>query len=139
MGQVFYQLYYHVVWATKHREPQLFNALRPALFDAIEEKCRRLGCRLHARNAVDDHVHLALEIPPARAVAFVVGQIKGATSHHVKQLHPGAIAWQGGYGAVTFRQGELARILQYIATQEERHRLGRLSRVLETWELVEAD
>ena len=63
MSQVFHQLYYHVVWAAKSREPQLARALLPTLVETVQNKCRDLDCRLHAVNAVLDRVHIALEIP----------------------------------------------------------------------------
>jgi putative transposase len=133
MRPVFCQLYYHVVWTTKNREPQLADTLRPALFEAIQETCRRLGCRLHAINAVEDHVHVALEVPPAQAVATVVGRIKGASAHAMNQLRSGTVHWQDGYGVITFRRAELARVVRYIATQEALHQSNSLSPLLETW------
>src|SRR5947209_5597976 len=98
MAHVFCQLYYHVAWATKNRAPALIAELRPTLVETIEDKCRGLDCRLHAVNAVADHVHVALEIPPARAVSAVVGQLKGASAHAMNQLQPGSVLWQDGYG-----------------------------------------
>ncbi len=50
MGQVFRQLYYHVVWATKNREPQVTDAVRPHVFDSIRSCCQRLNCTRHALN-----------------------------------------------------------------------------------------
>ena len=134
MAQVFRQLYYHVVWATKNRGPQLASTLRPTLVETVQDKCRRLGCRLHAVNAVSDHIHIALEIPPASAVAAVIGQLKGAGAHALNQLQPGAVLWQEGYGVLTFRRAELGKVVRYIATQEERHRTGTLSPLLESCE-----
>jgi putative transposase len=134
MGQVFRQLYYHVVWATKNREPQLVEAVRPHLFEAIQGRCKRLNCILHGVDAVEDHVHVALEIPPSRAVSFVVGQLKGASAHELNQLRPASIHWQDGYGVLTFRRAELDKVKNYIATQEERHRAGKLSPLMETWQ-----
>lgn len=131
MAEVFRRVYYHVVWSTKHRDPQVVDWLRPHLLEAVASKCRRLGCTLHAANAVHDHIHLALEIPPSLAVSAAVGQIKGASSHEVNQFEPGALHWQDGYGVVTFRERDLPRVKDYIATQEDRHRVGRLSSLLE--------
>ena len=139
MGQVFHQLYYHLVWATKNREPQLAAAVRPYVLEAIQDRCHRLGCRVHALNAVDDHVHLALEIPPSRSISFVVGQVKGASSHAMNQFQPGSLHWQDGYGVVTFRHGELGKVVRYIDTQEERHRANALSPLLETWNGTEGE
>jgi putative transposase len=131
MRDVFHQLYYHVVWATKDRQPQMPPPVRAHLLAAIRTKCSRLGCIVHAVNAVDDHVHLALEIPPMRSVSSVVGQIKGASAYEMNQLNPGSLQWQEGYGVLTFRHAELQKVKQYIATQEERHRRGALSALLE--------
>jgi REP-associated tyrosine transposase len=131
VARVFRQVYYHVIWTTKNREPVLTGLLRPPLFDAIRDKCRHLGCTCHEVNAVEDHVHLALEIPPSLAISTVIGQIKGASSHVINERQPGSIYWQEGYGIVTFRKAELAKVRQYIATQEERHRCGGLSPLLE--------
>jgi REP-associated tyrosine transposase len=138
VARVFRQLYYHVIWTTKNREPVLTELLRPPLFEAIREKCRALGCTFHEVNAVEDHVHLALEIPPSLAVATAVGQIKGASSHAINERQPGSIYWQEGYGAVTFRKAELQKVREYIATQERRHRCGALSKLLEAHEDTEA-
>jgi putative transposase len=134
MGRAFRQLYYHVVWTTKNREPVLHERVRPLLLEVLCEKCRMLHCQVHALNAVEDHVHVALEIPPSRAVSDAVGRIKGAASHALNQTQPDSMYWQDGYGAVTFRKGELAKVCEYVATQQGRHRLGRLSKVLETCE-----
>jgi putative transposase len=134
MGKAFRRLYYHAVWATKNRAPQIAETRRPTLFEAIGETCRRLDCALHAVNAMEDHVHVALEIPPARAVSFVLGQIKGASSRAMNQMWPESTHWQDGYGVVTFRRNDLEQIKHYIATQAERHRTGKLSPTLETWE-----
>ena len=55
----------------------------------------------------------------------------------MNQLQPGSLHWQDGYGVLTFRRSELPRVVQYIATQEERHRAGALSPLLETWQELE--
>jgi putative transposase len=129
--KVFHQLYYHIVWTTRNREPILAEPIRPPLFAAIRAKCAELHCVVHALNAVDDHVHLALEIPPATAVSTVVGQVKGISSFTVNQRQPDSFYWQDGYGVVTFRKGELVKVRQYIETQEQRHRSGSLSPAFE--------
>lgn len=108
--------------------------IREHLLTTIRLKCERLGCFVHAVNAVSDHIHLALEIPPSRAVSAVVGQIKGASAHEMNQLRSGSLAWQEGYGVLTFRGSELATVKEYIATQEARHEHGGLSPLFETCE-----
>jgi putative transposase len=133
MGQIFRRLYYHVVWSTKERLPVITPGLRAVLLEEIERKCSALDCTLHAANAVEDHVHVALEIPPSRAVSDIVGQIKGATSHALNRTSPEEFQWQSGYGVVTFRSAELPRVVEYVANQEARHKDKSLSPFLESF------
>ena len=64
-------------------------------------------------------------------MSAVVGQLKGASAHALNQLRPGSIHWQAGYGVVTFRRTELAKVVSYVDHQEEHHRTGALSPLLE--------
>ncbi|HVU88603.1 MAG TPA: hypothetical protein VHD36_14885 [Pirellulales bacterium] len=59
--------------------------------------------------------------------------MKGATAFRVnKELQPRfKLHWQEGYGALTLREDELPAVSRYIDRQEEHHRGGRLSRMLE--------
>jgi putative transposase len=134
MGHVFRQLYYHVVWSTKGREPSLTGPLPAQVEAAVEEKCRSVGCVVHAVKAVEDHVHVALEIPPTQAVSSVVGQAKGFATHQLNARQPVAVYWQEGFGVVTFRKGELPKVVDYVRSQEERHRNREVSPVMERCE-----
>ena len=131
MGKVFHQLYYHFVWSTKYREPKITPAIRQCIIESVERKCRLLGCPLHKVNAVEDHAHVALEIPPSLSVGQVAGELKGVTSHDANQMQPHPLYWQRGYGAVTLRKRDLEMIKQYIENQEEHHASGKVWETLE--------
>ena len=66
--------------------------------------------------------------------------MKGATSFRVnKEISPRfKLKWQEGYGVVSLRRDELPKVSRYIDNQEEHHRRGSLSMVLERTE-VDAD
>lgn len=130
---VFHQLYYHVVWATKHRLPSITEALQPTVVAEVESACRRHGGVPTACYAMPDHVHLALAASADVALATLIGRIKGASSHNVRAglRDDHAFGWQDGYGAVTFRKEELAKIVRHISDQETLHRDRRISRLLE--------
>ena len=49
------------------------------------------------------------------------------------------LRWQEGYGILTLRKEELASVCRYIDNQEEHHRRGTLSALLETTETAEDD
>jgi hypothetical protein len=67
--------------------------------------------------------------------------LKGATSFRVnKEIRPKfKLHWQEGYGVLTLRKDEISKVSRYIDRQEEHHRRGRLSSLLETFESDDDD
>lgn len=70
------ELYYHLVWATWDRNP---------LITSLEE----LGCSEIIIDGMADHVHVLCRIPPTLALANLIRQIKGASSHFATHELPG--------------------------------------------------
>ena len=60
----YWQLYYHFIWGTKNRLPLIDAALEPDLYRAVAAKAQVLGGFVHAVGGVEDHVHLAVSVPP---------------------------------------------------------------------------
>lgn len=61
--------FYHIVWATKNREPLITPAIEAVIFPIVRDKSTELECHLFAINGVADHVHIAVNIPPKLAVS----------------------------------------------------------------------
>lgn len=97
-----------------------------------EEATKRGGTPIR-HNAVQDHVHLLVRLPPTVLVSEFIGQVKGATAFRVNhEIKPKfKLQWQEGYGVLTLREDELEKVSRYIDNQEEHHRVGRLSEILE--------
>ena len=134
MGHAFHQLYYHFAWATHAREPHIHPSYRPELLRILHEEAKTRGGWPLRHNAMFDHVHLLVRLPPTVRVSDFIGQVKGATAHRVNhELQPKfRLRWQEGYGVLTLRKGELDKVSAYIDNQERHHRMGRLSGLLET-------
>jgi putative transposase len=47
-------------------------------------KADSLGCIPHAINGAEDHIHVVISILPKLAVTEIIGELKVASSHHVK-------------------------------------------------------
>ena len=141
MSHVFHQLYYHFAWATHSREPIIDRVWRPKLLEVINEEVKTRGGWPIRHNAMPDHAHLLCRLPPTVLIAEFIGQVKGATSFRVnKEIHPKfKLRWQEGYGVLTLRKDELAKVSRYIDRQEEHHRRGTLSDLLEKFECEEDD
>jgi putative transposase len=116
-------LYYHLVWSTKYRLPLIDVAWEEELFGYMRGKAVALECKMFAINGTADHMHIAISIPAKLAVATLVGQLKGASSHRVNELfvpHK-AFAWQSEYGAFTFSENSLPRVVNYVNNQKKHH------------------
>ncbi len=123
MRAPFTQLYLHCVWATWDRLPLLTLPLEQPIYAAILAKCRELKCEPLAIGGIQDHVHLLVRLHTTVAVADLLKEIKGASSHlatHV--ITPGEFfKWQGAYGAFTLRKEDAPDVKRYIEQQKEHH------------------
>jgi len=74
-----------------------------------------------------------VQLPPTIALSDFVGEVKGATAFRVnREIQPRfKLRWQEGCGALTLRQDELPAVSRYIDHQEEHHRMGKISELLE--------
>ena len=61
-----WRLYYHLVWATKERQPLINPETEAALYPYIISKADTLRCIVHAIGGVEDHIHLVVSIPPTK-------------------------------------------------------------------------
>ena len=127
------QLYYHIVWATKNREPLITPQAEPVLYDFLRSKAIGLGAIVFALNGWNDHVHLVVSIPAKMAVAKFIGQVKAVTTTRFnKSGHPQApIYWQSEYAAFTTDKKRLPYHISYVDKQKQHHRSGDLIPVLE--------
>jgi putative transposase len=133
MSHCFHQLYYHFVWATHNREETTSRSWRAQLLRIINEEVRTRGGKPIRHNAVPDHVHLLVRLPPTVLVSEFIGQVKGATAFRAnRELQSGIkLKWQEGYGVLTIRKAEVPRVSRYIDLQEQHHANNKLSELLE--------
>lgn len=118
----YHQLFYHLVWSTKNREPLLTPDIEPIVHDLLRSKAVGLGATVFALDGWVEHVHLVASIPPVIAVSKFIGQIKGATSTRFnKSKHGKVLFWQDEYAAFTFDAKRLPNYIAYVQRQKEHH------------------
>ena len=128
-------------WGTHSREPLIDRAWRRELLEIINDEVKTRDGLPIRHNAMPDHAHLLCRLPPNVLIADFIGQVKGATSFRVnKQIRPKfKFQWQEGYGILTIRKDEVEKVSRYIDRQEEHHRRGNVSDLLERYEDNEED
>jgi putative transposase len=131
---VYWELFYHFVWRTKESAPMLTgNVERLTHKYLIHRALQTPEAIVHAVGGTDDHVHMAVSLPPTIELAKWIGELKGACSHEINHGPCGrdALAWQTGYGVVSFGRGDLPWVVQYVRSQREHHAAGKVEERLE--------
>ena len=132
-GEVFHQIYLHIVWHTKNSQPLVTDRLEPAVFASIREKCKKMrGVSLHGIGGTATHVHLVVDIKPTVIICDMIGELKGSSAHDINQVSGNKVLeWQNGYGVVSFTKRDLKWVLDYVMGQKEHHAKDQLTERLE--------
>lgn len=123
MASSFNWLYYHLIFSTKDRMPWIYRDLEEQIWAYMGGIAKRNEMSALAIGGVEDHVHLAIRIPPKIAVSKAVRFLKGGTSKWIHETFPGMeyFAWQNGYGAFSVGQAGIDRTAAYIKRQRVHH------------------
>ncbi|MFB2880322.1 IS200/IS605 family transposase [Floridanema aerugineum] len=129
-----WRLYYHLVWATKERQPLITAKRESDLYNYIIGKADSLRCIVHAIGGTEDHIHLVVSIPPNLSIADFIQQIKGSSSHQMNQLlisSEAKFSWQRGYGIFSLGRKQLNDAIAYVKNQKQHHLQGTIIAALE--------
>ncbi len=129
----YWKLYYHFISGTKNRLPLIDSVLEPELYRAIAAKAKDMGGFVHAIGGIEDHVHLAVSIPPKLAPAKFIGDVKGNSSHFINHvIKPDfEFYWQDEYGVLSFGEKNLSSVVRYVLDQKRHHADGTLIPAME--------
>lgn len=120
------ELYFHIVWATQHRQPFLTSSKEEAVFRCILKLMQSLPYDVLALNGMPDHVHLLIQTGPQVDLSALMQKLKGVTSALVNDMmhHEERFRWQEGYYAATITPSHLPKVKEYIENQRQHHREG---------------
>jgi len=130
----FWKCYFHAVWATHKRESVITSQIEIVIFEAIRHKSAEMECVILALNGVEDHIHVAVSIPPKIAPAERLRNVKGLSARQVNDSFPDLMPrfrWQDGYGLLTFGAKNMPFVVQYIENQKMHHNMRTLEPYLE--------
>ena len=125
MANSYTSLFVHVIFSTNNRERVLTSGVRARLWPYMGGIARENRMKALSVGGTLDHVHLLILIPPVMPVAKAVQLVKGGSS---KWLHESyaplrKFSWQEGYAAFSIGASQTNAVSEYIARQEEHHRL----------------
>lgn len=124
MPQSLAQVYLHIVYSTKHRNPFLKDpAVRDSLFSYLATVCKSRNSPCIKAGGVEDHVHLLVRFGRSISIADLIKELKRTSSIWIKnEFHLRDFEWQNGYGAFSISPAHVDALTRYIANQIEHHR-----------------
>ena len=119
---------YHIVIVPKYRRRKFYGSLRSEIGKILRQLWIQKEIELVEGNALPDHIHLLLSVPPKFSIANTVGYLKGKSAIRinrdlgkVKGTLYGRAFWSRGYCVSTVGLDE-AMIKAYIQNQEKNER-----------------
>lgn len=118
-----WRLYYHLVWATKNRQPLITTNIETELYGYIIGKANEFDSITHAIGGIEDHIHLVASIPPKLSISDFVKNIKGSSAHHINDMYQpkNLFVWQRGYGVFSLGNKQLEQAVAYVKNQKAHH------------------
>ena len=125
-GHTVWECKYHVVWIPKYRLKILVGDIKEYLKMVLMQECENLEVEILKGETADDHLHLAMQIPPKHSVAHVMQEIKRKSANRLVERYPeigkrywGQHIWVRGYFVSTVGIDE-ETIRKYIEMHAEK-------------------
>ena len=120
---VVYSSKYHVVWTPKYRRPVFVDKIAFRLQHRLHETRLRYQAEVIAREIMQDHVHLLVEVDPQFGIHRLVKNLKGVTSHNLRKEFAVLKSrlptlWTNSYFVRPVGGAPLAVIKQYVENQK---------------------
>lgn len=136
---IYAEINLHITWHTKGTA-SLTGEVESQLHRYLKHRVIRTdGVRFRAIGGTDNHVHLAVSIPPTLNVSEWIGELKGGSAHYVNHeiMNRKVLEWQSGYGVVSFGTKDLPWVIRYVENQREHHAAGTTHERLERAEAAD--
>ena len=114
---------YHIVFTPKYRRQIIYKQISADIGEIIRTLCARKGVTIIEAEAMPDHIHLYVEIPPKYSVSEIMGYLKGKSSlmifdrhANLKYKYGNRHFWCRGYYVDTVGRNEKV-IKEYVHNQ----------------------
>jgi putative transposase len=125
MPQSLSQLYVHLVFSTKHREPLLLPPVREQMHAYLASVLKNHDSPAPKVGGSSDHLHALFRLSKDVSLAVIMEKIKNSSSKWVKTQGRALANFhrQSGYRAFSVSPADVQEVAEYIWQQEEHHRV----------------
>jgi REP-associated tyrosine transposase len=120
-GHRAFQMYAHITWHTWRRRGCVDRLSARDVVRAVDEACQTHAVNLLRGAVLADHVHLVISFRPDTRVSDFVRHAKSLSATRANERVPGTIRWARGYYVTTLHRNDLARVIEYVSRQFQRH------------------
>ena len=120
-----YRCQYHIVFAPKYRRKVIYGKLKTDIGQILRKLCEEKKVEILEAEAMPDHIHMLVSIPPYLSIAQFMGFLKGKSTliifdrhANLKYKYGSRHFWCRGYFVDTVGRNEKA-IREYIKHQME--------------------
>lgn len=123
MSQSLSQVYIHIIFSTKYREPNIDEGIENELHSYIGGTCKELECEPIKVGGYCDHIHIICKLSRKIALMKLLEEVKKNSSKWIKTKHEkySNFYWQDGYAAFSVNPQDVDKVVDYIARQKEHH------------------
>jgi REP element-mobilizing transposase RayT len=123
MPQSLSQLYVHLAFSTKRREPLLLAPLRAQMYPYMATVLTNSGSPAIKVGGTSDHSHALFRLSKNNSLAGIVEEVKASSSKWIKTKGNAleSFHWQSGYGAFSVSPVDVEKVAEYIAQQVKHH------------------
>jgi REP element-mobilizing transposase RayT len=125
VAQSLVQIYVHLVYSTKDRQPFFRDkAFRKRVQGYLRGICDNQQSPSIRVGGVEDHVHILCRLGKTLDVAALIRELKRDSTKWIKEENSrlADFHWQNGYGAFSVSPSHVPGLCEYIDNQEEHHR-----------------
>ena len=120
-GHHAYQMYAHITWHTWGRVGCVDAPAAREVRTAVASAGKKSGVQVLRGAVLADHVHLIVSFRPDSRLSDFVRLAKSVAATRANRRVPGAVRWARGYYVATLHRRDLARVIDYVSHQFQRH------------------
>ena len=130
------KIWVHFIWGTHNHEKIITKEFGKKLFSHFISKSNEEKIHIEKLHVSPEHVHMLFELPSTKPMDKVARIFKGESSFWVNEnkLTPFKFKWQRGYGAFSVSASQLETVINYIAKQDEHHKIKTFTEEYNDWQ-----
>lgn len=122
MASTYTQIYLHIVFSTKNRQPWITPNWRFELHKYLAGAVRGMGAKPIAIGGIEDHVHLLVDLTSSHCLKDFMRDLKTSSSKWAREKSGMPMfRWQEGYSAFSVSESAKVNVTGYIQRQEAHH------------------